>query len=102
MKAPFTKDTWWLSREWDTVIVGGSVKYDSSNQQNHALANETVPAGWRPYGDSPTAINFGVVAAVNANWCNFVRPNGEIIMLGNTNSIYSGVTGGWQCREWRA
>ena len=102
VKAPFTKDTWWLSREWDTVIVSGSVKYDGSNQQNHVLATETVPAGWRPYGNNPTAINYGVVAAVNANWCNFVRPNGEIIMLGNTDGVYSGLTGAWQCREWRA
>lgn len=101
VKAPFTKDTWWLSREWDTVIVSGSVKYDGSNQQNHTLATETVPAGWRPYGNSPTAINYAVVAAVNADWCNFVRPNGEIVLLGNTNGIYSGVTGGWQCKEWR-
>lgn len=102
MKAPYTKDAWWLSREWDTVIVSGSLKYDSSGQQNHVIANETVPAGWRPYGNNPTAISYGVVAAVNANWCNFVRPNGEIIMLGDPNGIYTGVTGGWQCREWRA
>lgn len=101
MKAPYTKDTWWLSREWDTVIVAGSVKYDSSGQQNHTLAKEIVPAGWRPYGNNPTAINYGVVAAVNANWCNFVRPDGEIVMLGNSNGVYSGVTGGWQCRDWR-
>lgn len=102
MKAPFIRDTWWLSREWDAVVVTGGVKYDSSAQQNYALAIETVPAGWRPYGNNPTAINYGVVAAVNANWCNFVRTNGEIIMLGNTDGVYSGVTGGWQCREWRA
>ena len=101
MKAPFTKNTWWLLREWDTVIVTGNMKYDSSNQQNHALATETVPAGWRPYGNNPTVIDYGVVAAVNTNWCNFVRPNGGIVMLGDTNGVYSGVTGGWQCREWR-
>ena len=102
VKAPYTSDSWWLSREWDTVIVSGSVKYASSGQQNHATAAETVPAGWRPYGDNHTAINYGVVSAVNANWCNFVRPDGVITMLGNPNSVYSGVTGGWQCREWRA
>lgn len=101
VKAPFTKDTWWLSRDWDTVIVSGSMKYDASNQQNHAFAIETVPAGWRPYGPNDTAYNYGVVSAVNANWCNFVLPNGRIVMLGNTNGVYSGVTGGWQCREWR-
>lgn len=102
VKAPFTKDTWWLSRDWDTVIVSGSMKYDSSNQNNHAFATETVPAGWRPYGPSDTVYSYGVVSAVNANWCNFVLPNGHIVMLGNTNAAYSGVTGGWQCREWRA
>lgn len=102
MKAPFTKDTWWLSREWDTVVVTGSVKYDGSDQQNHAVATETVPAGWRPRGGKPNDIHYGAVAAVNANWCNFVRPNGEIVMLGNTNGVYSGVYGGWQCVEWRA
>lgn len=102
VKAPFTKDAWWLSREWDTVIVSGSVKYDGSNQQNHAAATETVPAGWRPYGTNSTAYDYGVVNATNANWCNFVRPDGKIIMLGNTNGVYSGVAGGWQCREWRA
>lgn len=102
MKAPFSTDTWWLSREWDTVIVTGSVKYASSNQQNHIVAKETVPTGWRPYGTDSTSFNYGVVAAATANWCNFVRPNGEIIMLGDTNGVYSGVTGGWQCREWRA
>lgn len=102
VKAPFTKDTWWLSRDWDTVIVSGSMKYDASSQNNHALATETVPTGWRPYGPSDTAYSYGVVSAVNANWCNFVLPNGHIVMLGNTDSVYSGVTGGWQCREWRA
>lgn len=102
VKAPFTKDTWWLSRDWDTVIVSGSMKYDASNQNNHAFATETVPAGWRPYGPNNTAYNYGVVSAVNTYWCNFVLPDGEIVMLGNTNSVYSGVTGGWQCREWRA
>lgn len=28
--------------------------------------------------------------------------DGHITMLGNTNAVYSGMTGGWQCREWRA
>jgi hypothetical protein len=63
-----------LTRKWDTVIVTGSVKYDSSNQQNHALATETVPAGRRPYGNNPTAINYGVVAAVNAKLVQFRTP----------------------------
>lgn len=99
---PYTKDKVWLSREWDTVIASGSVKYDTSNQVNHGTASETVPAGWRPYGDNPAVIGYGVIAATNANWCNFIRPDGHIIMLGNTNAVYSGVTGGWQCREWRA
>ena len=102
MKAPFTKDSWWLSREWDTVIVSGNMKYDASNQNNHALATEAVSTGWRPYGPSDTAYNYGVVSATNTSWVNFVRPDGKIIMLGNTNGVYSGVTGGWQCREWRA
>lgn len=102
VSAPFTKGKWWLSREWDTVIVSGSVKYDASNQQNHGMASETVPTGWRPYGPIDTAYDYGVVCAVNANWCNFVRPDGRIVMLGNTNAVYSGITGGWQCREWRA
>lgn len=102
MKAPYTSDSWFVSREWDTVIVSGSIKYTSSGQLNHVTALETVPVGWRPYGDNPTAFNYGVVSATNANWCNFVRPNGQIIVLGDTNSVYSGVTGGWQCREWRA
>lgn len=102
MKAPFTKDPWRLSREWDTVIVTGSVKYDGSNQLDHSMAIETVPAGWRPYGNNSAACDYGAVAASNASWCNFVRPDGRIIVLGNTNGVYSGVTGGWQCREWRA
>lgn len=99
---PFTVDKAQLSREWDTVIVSGSVHYTASNQQNHTTANETIPTGWRPYGNNPTAINYGTIGAVNVAWCNFVKPNGEIIMLGNTNAVYSGITGGWQCREWRA
>lgn len=102
VKAPYTSDKWWLSREWDTVIVSGSMKYTSSNQENHTAANEIMPVGWRPYGLSNTAINYGVVSATNANWCNFVQPSGKIIMLGNPSGAYSGVTGGWQCREWRA
>lgn len=102
VKAPYTNDKWWLSREWDTVIVSGSMKYSSSNQENHTNANETVPVGWRPYGLSNTAISYGVVSATNANWCNFVQPSGKIVMLGNPSGAYSGVTGGWQCREWRA
>lgn len=102
VKMPWTSNAAWLSREWDTVIVSGSMKYDSSGTQNHVTAQETIPAGWRPYGDDHTAINYGVINAVNANWCNFVRPNGEIVMLGDTGiGVYSGVTGGWQCREWR-
>lgn len=102
VKAPYTSDSWWVARDWDTVIVSGSVKYTNSGQENHTTAKETMPAGWRPYGDNHTAISYGVVSAVNANWCNFVRPDGAIIMLGNSNAVYSGVTGGWQCREWRA
>lgn len=80
--------------------MSGSVKYSMSNQQNHVTVGETVPVGWRPYGNDPTAINYGTVSAVNAYWCNFIRPNGTIVVLGNTNGVYSGVTGGWQCREW--
>lgn len=99
---PFTTDKAQLSREWDTVIVSGSVHYTGSNQQNHATASESIPAGWRPYGDNPAAFSYGTIGAVNANWCNFVKPDGHIIMLGNTNAVYSGITGGWQCREWRA
>lgn len=102
VKPPFSNDKWWLSREWDTVIVSGGLKYTGSNQENHTTAKETIPAGWRPYGDSPTSIRHGVVTASNVNWCNFVRPDGRIIMLGNANAAYSGVSGGWQCREWRA
>jgi hypothetical protein len=101
LKAPFTKDSWWLSRDWDTVIVSGNMKYDGSGQNNHAAAKEVVPVGWRPYGLISNAA-YGVVGAINTGWCNFVQPDGKIIMLGNTNGVYSGVTGGWQCREWRA
>ena len=102
VKAPYSdKNPWWLSREWDTVIVSGTMKYNASNQNNHTVATETIPVGWRPYGPK---INdgYGVVSATNTGWCNFVRPDGKIVMLGNTNGVYSGVTGGWQCREWRA
>lgn len=101
MKAPYTSDKWWLSREWDTVIVSGSVLYTNSGSLNHSPASETVPVGWRPYGDNLTALGYGVVGAVNANWCNFVRPDGTIVMQGDLRAVYSGVTGGWQCREWR-
>jgi hypothetical protein len=100
--APFSpKDPWWLSREWDTVIVSGSMKYNPSNQNNNTTATETIPAGWRPYGPK-TNVGYGVVSAANVSWCNFIRPDGVITMLGNTNGASSGVTGGWQCREWRA
>lgn len=98
---PYTTDKAHLSREWDTVIVSGSVHYTGSNQQNHVTAIESIPTGWRPYGDNPAAISYGTIGAVNTGWCNFVRPNGRITMLGNTNAVYSGITGGWQCREWR-
>lgn len=101
LKAPFTKDAWWLTRDWDTVIASGSMKYDASNQQNHHPATEVVPVGWRPYGPITNAA-YGVVGAINTGWCNLIQPDGKIIMLGNTNGVYSGVTGGWQCREWRA
>lgn len=99
---PYTPDKAQLSREWDTVIVSGSVHYTESGQQNHVTAKETIPTGWRPYGDNPSAFSYASIGAVNVNWCNFVDPNGRIIMLGNTNAAYSGITGGWQCREWRA
>lgn len=98
---PFTADKAQLFREWDTVIVSGSIRYNASNQQNHSMASETIPTGWRPYGDNHVAISYGTIGTVNANWCNFVRPDGRIIMLGNTNAVYAGITGGWQCREWR-
>ena len=98
---PYTADKAQLSREWDTVIVSGSMHYSISNQINHGMAGETIPAGWRPYGDNPASFSYGTIGAVNADWCNFVRPDGHIIMLGNTNAVYSGITGGWQCREWR-
>lgn len=101
MKAPFTKDMWCLARDWDTVIVSGIIKYNPSDQNNHTTANEVIPVGWRPYGIVTDAA-YGVVGATNADWCNFIRPDGKIIMLGNTNGVYSGATGGWQCREWRA
>lgn len=101
MAAPFTSDKWWLSREWDTVIVAGSMKYNASSQQNHHPATEIIPVGWRPYGPNPSAA-YGVVGATNVDWCNFIQPNGKIVMLGDTGAAYSGVTGGWQCREWRA
>lgn len=100
-RAPYGA-VWWLSREWDTVIVSGSEHYQDSGQQNHVMAKETMPVGWRPYGDNNTAFDYGAVATTNGNWCNFVRPDGHIIMLGNTGAVYSGITGGWQCREWRA
>lgn len=100
-RAPYGA-VWWLSREWDTVIVSGSEHYQDSGQQNHAVAKETMPAGWRPYGSNNAGLDYGTVAATNANWCNFVKPDGHITMLGNTSAVYSAVTGGWQCREWRA
>lgn len=99
--APYTNDRWWLSRDWDTVIVSGNAKYNASGQNNYTTAKETIPVGWRPYGLTPTAA-YGVVGAINANWCNQIQADGKIIMLGDTNGTYSGVTGGWQCREWRA
>lgn len=101
VKAPFTRDTWWLSREWDTVIVAGNAKYDASKQNNYTTANETIPVGWRPYGPIPTAV-YGVVGSTNVDWCNLIQQDGKIVMLGDTKGVYSGVTGGWQCREWRA
>lgn len=101
VKPPYSDDRWWLSREWDTVIVSGSMKYTGSNQENHTVARETIPAGWRPYGVLSNAA-YGIVCAANVDWCNFIQPDGKIIMLGKTNAAYSGVTGGWQCREWRA
>ena len=95
VKAPYTNDTWGLSREWDTVLVNGNAKYDASSQNNYTTAKETIPAGWRPYGEN------GIVGAINVGWCNYVQPDGHITMLGNTNASYSGITGGWQCKEWR-
>lgn len=100
-RAPYGA-VWWLSREWDTVIVSGSEHYQVSGQQNHIVAKETMPAGWRPYGSNNAGLDYGIIAATNANWCNFVKPDGHIVMLGDTEARYSGVTGGWQCREWRA
>lgn len=102
VKAPYTNDKWWISREWDTVIVSGSMKYTRAHQEDYNIANETIPVGWRPYGPTSTAITYGLVSATNANWCNFVQPSGKIVMLGDPSAAYSGVTGGWQCREWRA
>ena len=101
VKLPWTSDTVWLSRDWDTVIVAGNAKFNGSRQENYTTAKETIPVGWRPYGPAPTGA-YGVVGAINANWCNQIQTDGKIIMLGNPNGAYSGVTGGWQCREWRA
>ena len=100
VKPPYSADNWWLSRDWDTVIVSGSMKYTGSNQENYTVARETVPVGWRPYGRVASAA-YGVVSATNVNWCNLIQPDGKIVMLGNASAASSGVTGGWQCREWR-
>ena len=85
-------------------MVTGSMHYQNSSQQNHATATEKMPHKWCPVPGSlnPTVISGGSVAATNANWCNFIRPDGTIIMLGNTQAVYSGVTGGWRCVNWRA
>ena len=85
-------------------MVTGSMHYQGSNQQNHQTATEKMPHEWCPAlgGLNPSVISGGSVAAANANWCNFVRPDGTIIMLGNTEGVYSGVTGGWRCVNWRA
>ena len=85
-------------------MASGSVHYQGSNQQNHAKATETMPHEWCPAlgGLNPSVIAAGFVAATNANWCNFIRPDGTIIMLGDTQAVYSGVTGGWRCVNWRA
>lgn len=101
VKLPWTSDTVLLSREWDTVIVSGNAKFNGSTQENYTTAKETIPVGWRPYGPAGPDAPYGVVGAMNVNWCNIIQQDGKIVMLGNPNAAYSGVTGGWQCREWR-
>ena len=78
--------------------------YQNSTQQNHNPATEKMPHEWCPAlgGLNPSVIAAGSVSATNANWCNFIRPDGIIIMLGDTQAVYSGVTGGWRCINWRA
>lgn len=103
-KPPYTSDRWILRRNWDTVIVTGYLHYQSSFQNNNKPADEKIPYEWCPAlgGLKPGIVAAGVVSATSANWCNFIKTDGTIIMLGDTQAAYSGVTGGWQCINWRA
>lgn len=103
-KAPYTDDKWILRRNWDTVIVTGLLQYQGSSQNNNTPASEKMPYEWCPAlgGLKPGVMAAGCVSATNTNWCNFINPNGTIFMLGSTQSAHSGVTGGWQCVNWRA
>lgn len=103
-KPPYTSDQWILRRNWDTVIVTGYVRYQGSSTTSISQANEKMPYEWCPAlgGLRPDITAAGSVSATNTYWCNFIRPDGTIFTLGNTQSVYSGVTGGWQCVNWRA
>lgn len=103
-KPPYTADKWILRRNWDTVVVNGYVHYQSSGQNNNMPAKEKIPYEWCPAlgGLKPDVTAPGSVSATNANWCNFIKLDGTIVMLGDTQSAFSGVTGVWQCVNWRA
>lgn len=101
---PYTADKWILRRDWNTVIVSGYLSYQLSNQVDNGIAREKIPYEWRPAlgGLKPTVTATGCVSAANVNWCNFIKPDGSIVMFGNTQGARSGVTGGWECVNWRA
>lgn len=93
-RAPYTDSKIQFDRIGNIVICHGNVKFTTSIQCNYAMANETLPKGFRP-----TEANVPVVFSINGRFALFFETNGEVKMLGNPNSDYACCTGSWYTKD---
>ena len=81
-----------LTRIGDICFMGGSVKFNSSGQNNYTKVQEKLPEGYRPViVNTPVAVFGGETTFI----C-YGEANGIVTMLGNPNSAYAGCTGVWR------
>ncbi len=88
-KPPFTADSVWLCKVGNLVVINGNVKFNASNAQNYAKAQETIPAGFRPIHDQ-SIITFPACA-----FSLLAMTDGTVQMLGDTKAAYSTAHGCW-------
>lgn len=78
-----------LRRIGNLVIANGNVKFSYTGGFNYSLAQERIPAGFRPLEQNV------VLACTNVFFSMLPKPSGEIDLLGNPQSKYSPLHGVW-------